>query len=52
MIIFQESIVYDSVPHAKLLYKLWAIGITGPLWFWFRAYLADHRHYVKSNRLF
>ena len=26
--------------------KLWVIGITGPLWYWFRAYLADRRHYV------
>ena len=40
---------FDSVPHAELLYKLWVIGITGPLWYWFRAYLADRSHYVNID---
>ena len=37
---------FDSVPHAELL---WVIGITGPLWYWFRAYLADRSHYVNID---
>ena len=42
---------FDSVSHAELLYKLWVIGITGPLymWYWFRASSADHSHYVYIN---
>ena len=38
---------FDSVPHNELLYKLWRIGITGPLWQWFKAYLEGRVHYVK-----
>ena len=30
----------------KQLNKLWVIGNTGPLWFCFRACLADRHHYV------
>ena len=33
---------FDSVPHGKFLYKLWKIGIIGPLWYWFCNYLS-HR---------
>lgn len=42
---------FDSVPHNELLFKLWRMGITGPLWFWFRAYLTDRHHFVhyKGN---
>lgn len=38
---------FDSVPHHELLYKLWRIGITGPLWEWFRDYLTGRLHYVN-----
>ena len=30
---------FDSVSRAKLLLKLWNIGIVGSLWDWFRVYL-------------
>lgn len=30
---------FDSVPHNELLFKLWRLGLTGPLWYWFKAYL-------------
>ena len=26
---------FDSIPHCKLLTKLWSFGITGRLWRWF-----------------
>ena len=36
---------FDSIPHLELLYKLWILGITGPLWF--RSYLNGHSHLVN-----
>ncbi len=27
---------FDSVCHNELLFKLWKLGITGPLWLWFK----------------
>jgi hypothetical protein len=38
---------FDSVPHDELLYKLWALGITGPLWFWIKSYLSNRTHYTS-----
>jgi len=38
---------FDSVPHQELLFKLWRIGITGPLWYWFKGYLSNRLHCVK-----
>ena len=38
---------FDSVAHKELLFKLWRIGITGPLWSWFDNYLLDRHHYVS-----
>jgi len=35
------SKAYDRVPHNILLLKLWKIGITGNLWWWFKSYLND-----------
>ena len=32
---------FDSVPHDKLLVKLYSIGICGQLWQWFQAYLSS-----------
>ena len=40
---------FDSVPHGELLYKLWRIGITGPLWHWFKAYLEGRTHFVHYD---
>ena len=44
---FQKA--FDKVPHPELLYKLWAIGINGPLWSWFKSYLSNRWHYVRLN---
>ena len=35
---------FDSVPHEELVFKLWKLGITGPLWLWFRSYLSNRLH--------
>lgn len=43
------SKAFDSVPHKELLFKLWKIGITGPLWCWFREYLSNRKHYVSID---
>ena len=40
---------FDSVPHTKLLLKLWSIGITGCLWSWFKAYLSNRSQMVVIN---
>ena len=39
------SKVFDHVPHNILLLKLWKIGITGNLWWWFKSYLNDWDRY-------
>ena len=38
-----------AVPHAQLLFKLWQIGITGPLWKFFRCYLTNRLHHVTID---
>ena len=48
-IFFDFRKAFDSVPHQELLYKLWLIGITGPLWEWFREYLAGRSHCTTIN---
>ena len=40
---------FDSVPHDELLFKMWRLGITGPLWYWFKAYLTNRQHYVSID---
>lgn len=30
----------------ELLFKLWSLGVTGPLWQWFRGYLLNRKHFV------
>ena len=40
---------FDTVPHNELLFKLWSIGITGPLWLWFKNYLSGRSHYVDID---
>ena len=43
------SKAFDSVPHQELLLKLWRMGITGPLWCWFKDYLENRVHYVSID---
>ena len=40
---------FDSVSHQELLFKLWQMGITGPLWSWFQCYLSGRSHYVSVD---
>ena len=37
---------FDTIPHDKLLSKLWSIGVTGKLWLFFKAYLLHRRQCV------
>ena len=48
-IYFDFKKAFDSIPHAELSYRLWTIGITRPLWFWFKSYLTNRKHYVNIN---
>ena len=55
-VFFDISKAFDRVWHRGLLHKLNAIGITGPLYSWFKSYLADRKQAVvvkgsKSNYL-
>ena len=43
------SKAFDTVSHEILLNKLWLIGITGSLWFWYKNYLANHYQRVFVN---
>ena len=42
---------FDTVPHSELLFKLWQIGITGPLWSWFQNYLSNRLYYVEIDNV-
>ena len=42
---------FDSIPHCKLLSKLWSFGITGRLWRWFQCYLSNRTQVVKINKV-
>ena len=41
---------FDTVPHGELLFKLWRIGITGPLWLWFKDYLTNRLQFVQIRQ--
>ena len=43
---------FDSVSHPRLLIKLEALGITGDLLNWFKAFLSDRRQRVVVNGQF
>ena len=49
MIFLDLKKAFDTVPHEELLFKLWNIGITGPLWYWFKSYLANRLHFVSVD---
>ena len=38
MIFLDFKKAFDSISHNELLVKLWHFGITGDLWYWFKAY--------------
>ena len=40
---------FDTIPHNKLLEKLYKIGISGNLWKWFHCYLANRVQCVRVN---
>ena len=40
---------FDSVPHDKLLKKLWSSGLVGSIWKFFKAYLTDRQQCVMVN---
>ena len=41
---------FDSIPHDKLLCKLYSIGIRGKLWKCFRSYLLGRIQHVRINQ--
>jgi len=43
------SKAFDSVSHNKLLNKIWSIGVTKPLWSWFKSYLTGRYQCVRIN---
>ena len=49
VVYFDFRKAFDSVPHDELLFKLWSLGITGELWFWFKNYLKNRTHYVSID---
>ena len=49
---FDISKAFDTVSHSILLNKLWAIGITGVLWTWFKDYLSNRFQRVSINNHF
>ena len=46
------SKAFDTVSHEILLNKLWLIGITGPLWSWFKNYLTSRSQRVSVNNAY
>ena len=46
MALFDLSKAFDRVPHSPLLLKLGAVGLSGPLYCWFRSYLSDRSQLV------
>ena len=42
---------FDSIPHCKLLAKLWSFGITGNLWRWIQCYLSGRTQVVRINNV-
>ena len=40
---------FDAVPHSILLEKLYALGIRGNIYNWFKSYLSNRKQYVIYN---
>ena len=51
--IFYMWTAFDSVPHQELLFKMWQMGITGPLWSWLpvNAYMLRQVNGTNSTSL-
>ena len=49
----QADVLYldfkKAVPHQELLFKMWQMDVTGPLWSWFQCYLLTCTHYVSTD---
>ena len=41
---------FDSIPHNKLLDKLYSYDIQGKLWKWFKSYLTGRSQHVRINK--
>ena len=40
---------FDSIPHNELLFELSLMGITSPLWLFFKDYLSNRQHCVEID---
>ena len=41
---------FDSIPHDKLLHKLYSCGIQGNLWKWFKSYLSGRTQHIRIKQ--
>ena len=41
---------FDSIPHDKLLHKLYSCGIQGNFWKWFKSYLSGRTQHVRIKQ--
>ena len=41
---------FNSIPHNKLLSKLYSHGIQGKLWKWFKSYLTGRTQHLRINQ--
>ena len=51
VIYFDIKKSFDSIPHCKLLAKLWSFGITGSSWRWIQCYLSGKTQVVRINNV-
>ena len=49
MIYFDFAKAFDTVPHQRLMKKVYAYGIRGKLYQWIKAFLTNRKQTVKVN---